>query len=204
MPLTQDPLVEVINSAWKTALEESECIEGKPKGVVHRKRSKRWVCCLARAFQNWYSDRDDCRVFWRDNCGNEKHFRMNEFLFDVTVATVGTTKSQQHKPEDLHYISRCEWAIESELNQRDSREVIIDMSKLVVADADNKLFVASQRNGCKDDEKVLKQCKPIAESCRGRVYFCFIAHPKHWCEKCDPPRLYLLTPGTVWHPVQVN
>ena len=203
MPLTQDPLVEVINSAWNTALKESKCIKGMSDRDVHRQRSKQWVCCLAKEFQNWYSDRDDCRVFWRDNCRNKKHFRMNEFLFDLTVATVETTKSQQHKSEDLHYISRCEWAIESELNQSDSREVIIDMSKLVVADADNKVLVASQRDK-RRDEKLLRQCKPIAESCRGRVYFCFIAHPKDWYKKPNPPhpRLYLLAPGTVWHPVQ--
>lgn len=199
MPLTQDPLVEVINSAWKTALEEGKRIEGDSDGDVHGKMSMLWVCCLAREFQNWYSDRDDCRVFWRDNCRNKEHFRMNEFLFDVMVGHIGKVESLERIPKPLEYIKSCEWAIESELNQSDSREVIIDMSKLVVADADHKLFVTSQR-GEDREEKLLDQCKPIAESCRGRVYFCFIAHPKCWCKKCNPPRprLYVLTPRTDW------
>ena len=124
---------------------------------------------------------------------------------DPLVATVGTTKSQQHKSEDLHYISRCEWAIESELNRSDSREVIIDMSKLVVADAKYKLFVTSQRSNGRE-EKLLEQCRPIAEACRGTVYFSFIAHPKDWCKTPNPPppRLYVFAPRSVWHSVQVK
>ena len=202
MKLNKDELANVIARAWDTALNESNGNGGNSNGVIHRNRSANWVCCLGREFQHLYSKTSKYRVFWKGNDGNRKEFKMNEFLFDVMVGRIKQTKSQQHSPSSLDYIAKCEWAIESELNRSDSREVIIDMSKLVVADAKNKLFVASHRsNG--GEEKLLKQCMPVAEACRGTVYFCFISHPEDWDETPKPPRLHVLSPGSVWLPVEV-
>lgn len=202
MKLKKDELAKVIDRAWDAALNERIGNGGNSNGVVHRKRSTKWVCCLAREFQHLYSKGSEYRVFWKDNEGNRDQFRMNEFLFDVMVGKIKRTTSQQRNLSELQYIGKCEWAIESELNRSDSREVIIDMSKLVVADAKNKLFVTSHRSN-DGEEKLLKQCRPVAEACRGKVYFCFIAHPEDWDEAPKPPRLHMLSPRSVWLPVEV-
>ena len=191
MKLNKDELAKVIARAWDTTLNESIGNGGNSNGVTHRKRSANWVCCLGREFQHLYSKTSKYRVFWKGNDGNRKEFKMNEFLFDVMVGRIKQTKSQRHSPSSLDYIAKCEWAIESELNESDSREVIIDMSKLVVADARYKLFVTSQRSNSRE-ERLLEQCRPIAEACRGTVYFCFIAHPKNWDKAPKPPRLHVL------------
>ena len=194
-------LKNAIENAWQKAIATP--IEPEKKEQVrNQKRSATWVNCLAEEFNTRYSDSvGNFRTFWKGNCCNQEAFRKNEFLFDIVVARIQQTPSQQHQPKPLDYISGCEWAIESELNESDSREVIIDMSKLVVADARDKLFVTSQRSNIRE-ERLLEQCRPIAEACRGTVYFCFIAHPKYWDKTPKPPRLHILSPRSGWRLVQ--
>ena len=107
-------------------------------------------------------------------------------LFDIAVCSVSTTPSRQRKAQDLEFIAQCHWQIESEFNRTNTREIIVDMSKLVMGSAENKLFVAAHRSR----EDILEQCSEIAGRCTGRVYFCFVSHPDDWANDAPPPALH--------------
>lgn len=188
MQITKEDLIRMIAHAWDKAIQIVGGPEenGKSAGSIHRLRSEKWVDCLAGEFQREYqgSERKH-RVFWKRNCCNKTTFYMNEFLFDVMVGRIGTVKSFQHKPQNLEYIDHCEWAIESELDDSNSRQIVVDMSKLVVAAAKNKLFIASQSD---KEDRIKEMAKDIAKNSSGNFYFCFIPHPKDW-NGSDRPRL---------------
>lgn len=215
MSVTGDNLLDAIKSAWQEVIQgcdtpdcqrecKCKCICKGVKQADLPKKSRILVCALARQFRSRYGG-PEYRVFWKDNDENNRHFLLNELLFDVSVCSVGTTKSLQRKSQDLEFISRCHWQIESEFDYRNSRSVIVDMSKLVMGTSRNKLMIASHRGSSDDDcedgvcnKDILKQCAPIADSCNGHVYFCFVAHPDKWngLEYCDPrshPSLYTWT-----------
>lgn len=68
----------------------------------------------------------------------------------------------------------------------------------------NKLFVASHKLKGKEDKLadskwesgILNMCSKIAERCNGNLFFCFIAHPKDWCETSVPqPSVHEWTGG---------
>lgn len=192
MQLTKEDLKKAIDKAWNQAIQtpiDCNVTPDKRAQIVHSTRSKEWVNCLAKEFDRTFSDRNGYRVFWKGNGCNRASFIKNEFLFDVMVARISDLESLHGKSNRLKYITACEWAIESELNTTDSRQIIVDMSKLVLAAAKNKLFVASHRS---DDleNKILAQCGKIAKCCSGKVYFCFIDHPREWQNEPDLPCLY--------------
>ena len=199
MPVTRKNLAEVIQSAWNDATGNSKikdcarekCLCEGEEEIDLRKRSRIWVCGLARQFRNRYTGGNH-RVFWRDSEENRTHFSLNELLFDISVCNVGTAKSFQGKTQSLEYISGCHWQIESEFNKKNSREVIVDMSKLVMGSAQNKLMIASHRNGSRaraTEREVLLQCEPIAASCTKHLFFCFVSHPAEWVS-AKKPSLY--------------
>ena len=196
MHVTKDDLTRVIANAWDKAMAivDSSAETGKPARIIHRRRSEEWVDCLAREFQGEFESSAKHRVFWKRNCCNKESFYKNEFLFDVMVGKIETVKSLQHRPKDLDYVEKCEWAIESELDISNSRQVVVDLSKLVVAAADNKLFVASRHD---KHEKFLKLCKVIASKCSGKFYLCLIPHPKDW-KIPESPCLLELQRGNGW------
>ena len=170
MPIHRQNLQDIVDAAWHTAR--------RPPQQNKRKRSEAWVNALARQFQAYYPRTEGHRVFWKDSECNKKHFRLNEFLFDITVCSVSTTLSLERQPRDLEFISGCHWLVESEF-RRDTRAIVIDMSKLVVGAAENKLFVAAHRPGG-GERAVLDRCAPIAKHCRANLFFLFVSHPEHW------------------------
>ena len=196
MHLTKDDLTRVVANAWDKAVAiVDSCAEaGKPARIIHRGRSEKWVDCLAKEFQGEFQGCGKHRVFWKRNDYNKNLFYKNEFLFDVMVGKIGTVKSLQHRPIDLEFVEKCDWAIESELDIGNSRQVVVDMSKLVVAAADNKLFVASRRD---NQERFLDLCKVIASKCSGKFYLCLIPHPKDW-KSPESPCLFELQSGDGW------
>lgn len=185
MPVDRDNIGEVVRDAWQHARRAP--IDPDDKKTPNRQRSRNWVDSLARRFQEHYDGRCH-RVFWSANGKNRKQFGRNEMLFDIAVCGVSKTDSLQRKARPLPFIARCHWQIESEFNRTNTREIVIDMGKLVMGSADNKLFVASQRGAREGD--VLEQCAPIAECCGGRVYFCFVSHPEDWTDDARPPVLF--------------
>ena len=177
MSVHRDNLNEIVNAAWTRAIQRPRGDDGQ--------LSRAWVDALARQFQNNYA-LDHHRVFWRGNKTNKRHFGLNELLFDITVCSVSTTESLQHPPTPLEFVSECHWQVESELNIKDTRKVVVDMSKLVLGNAENKLLVAGHRSRHDD---ILKQRAKIARCCPGNLFLLFISHPCKWSAP-ERPQLY--------------
>ncbi|MDE0415985.1 MAG: hypothetical protein OXI95_03480 [bacterium] len=175
MPVHFDNIGKVILDAWNDPRRGH--IEPDSRKNENWQRSRNWVDALAKQFRKRYSP-ERHRVFWSKNEDNQQEFGLNELLFDIAVCSVSTTKSLEHHSKDLLFVSRCHWQIESEFSLQNTRDLVVDMSKLVMGTADNKLFVASHRGDREAD--ILEQCAPIAGCCVGTAYFCFISHPEDW------------------------
>ena len=180
MPVHRDNLTEIVGKAWEAALESPD--------PDNRKRSAQWVDALALQFEKNYRLEGRRRVFWRGREARVPHFGVKELLFDITVCSVSTTLSLQRDPQRLEFISDCHWQVESEFSGN-TRDVIVDMSKLVLGSAENKLIVAAQRDE-EGQRNVLAQCADIAMCCRTNVFFLFVSHPRYWLEDPHPPLLY--------------
>ena len=142
MPVHRGNIGEVLLSAWNDALcKPVECADRK---TPNRQRSRNWVDALAKQFRRHYP-RERYRVFWSGNKDNQEDFGLNELLFDPAVCSVSATDSLQRKARPLPYIARCHWQIESKFSLQNTRDLIVDMSKLVMGAADNKLMVAAHR-----------------------------------------------------------
>lgn len=172
-------LYELILSAWTNTLKhvaKAQDTADGPPGGVNSEASSIWLDCLGREFQEYY-DGNDQRVFWKGNPRNRGEFGLNELLFDITVCQVEDVPSITWGTQ-LPFVSHCHWQVESELNASNSREITKDFSKLVMGQSDNKLFISSYQGD--NQIKVREMCSPIARRCTGRVYLCFIEHPRKW------------------------
>ena len=176
MPVHRGNVGEVVQSAWNEALHAD--VQDDNRRDRNRKRSSAWVNALACRFRESYKGAR-YRVFWSANKKNREQFGRNEMLFDIAVCSVSMTRSRQRNAQDLEFIAQCHWQIESEFSRTNTREIVIDMSKLVMGSAENKLFVAAHRTG-NEEYGILEQCSEIAGRCTGRVYFCFVSHPDDW------------------------
>ena len=199
MPVHRHNLKDVVDNAWVATLESPDSdIGNQSTQLVNSKRSARWVDALARQFEDNYTLERRRRVFWRGREKEVPHFKVKELLFDITVCSVSTTFSLQHKSKNLEFISDCHWQVESEFSGS-TRDVIVDMSKLVLGSAENKLIVAAQRDE-KGQRNVLAQCADIAMCCRTNVFFLFVSHPRDWLDDPHPPMLYEWIAGD-WQPI---
>ncbi|MCY4404732.1 MAG: hypothetical protein OXC15_00070 [Rhodospirillaceae bacterium] len=185
MPVHRGNIGEVVLSAWNDAV--APLIKCSTQQETNRERSRAWIRSLAERFREHYEG-DRYRVFSLGNKKNREQFGLNELLFDLAVCSVSSTKSLERQPRDLPFIARCHWQIESEFSRQNTRDLIVDMSKLVMGAAENKLFVASHRGDRERD--VLDQCAPIAACCGGRVHFCFVSHPDVWENDPESPVLH--------------
>ena len=185
MPVNRRNISGVVLNAWNDARRAA--VEGSDRQDANRKKSTKWVDALAKRFQEHYEG-GRYRLFWASNYRNQRQFGRNEFLFDLAVCSVSKTKSLQKEATDLEFIAQCHWQIESEFSRRNTRDIIVDMSKLVMGSAENKLFVAAHRGGHEED--ILERCSRIAGRCTGRVYFCFVSHPDDWTIKPERPALH--------------
>lgn len=188
MPVHHANIAQLVLDAWNDALHSE--VAGENKRDRNRNRSSKWVDSLARRFWEHYEG-GRYRLFWSGNRKNQEQFGRNEMLFDVAVCSVSVTRSRQRKAQNLEFIAECHWQIESEFSRTNTREIIIDMSKLVMGSAENKLFIAAHRSGGKAEADILEQCSEIAGRCAGRVYFCFVSHPDDWnTDRQSPPALH--------------
>ena len=173
-------LKALISQAWLSALGQSTSAEDSSE------RAKFWIGCLARVFQ-LSCRQGNLRVFWRENDCNRSEFGLNELLFDISVCQVEQVGSiRQGRP--LAYISKNLWLVESELNDKSSREITKDFSKLIMGSSVNKLFVSSYQGDLQ--EKVLEMCREMARFCEGNLFLCFIEHPRKWSNLSALPKLY--------------
>ena len=186
MSVHRGNIVQVINDAWARASANAK--EEGDKKIQNANRSKKWMRELAEGFASEYRDEDRHRIFWRGSKANRKHFRRNEYLFDLMVCSVSETESMQSRSNPLEFIDQCHWQVESEFHRGDSREVIVDMSKLVLGSAQNKLFIAAYRDS--HGERLKRMCAAIASRCSGYVYFAFVCHPADWVVAPREPSVF--------------
>ena len=159
---------------------------------LHRKRSQEWVKVLAENFRKCYSNQDNkVKVFSKDFGEHRTEFKVNELLYDIAVCRTGETSSAE-KGTCLAYIQEALWIVESEM-ARDSREAIIDFSKLVMGSARNKLFIGPKVNNQDNFNNVL--LAPAGHCC-GSVYLAIIPHPEDWDKRDDEPELFIFSGGS--------
>ena len=188
MPVNAENLKGLISEAWSEALKSSQDIDlcEQSQRWINRERSKKWMSSLGKQFRSQYDLPGKDRVFWIGNPENKCDFGLQEMLFDLAVCQISTVNSYRKK--QLHFITKCHWLIESEFNQKNSREIVKDMSKLVMGSSENKLFVASHKPTDPEwGNGILNMCSKIAKHCDGKLFFCFIAHPEDWGEQPTPP-----------------
>ncbi len=191
MSVHRGNLPKMLERAWACVLKvaDSDPIERDR----NKERSRQWVNALAEEFEDRYDEKLH-RVFWQRNWGNREQFKLNELLFDLMVCSVSSVESLRSASKRLEFIDQCHWQVESEFERSDSRAVVIDMSKLVVGAAENKLFISAQRRNEQLELDLLRLCARIARRCSGNVYLAFVAHPAEWddVDKNDDrkPKLY--------------
>ena len=157
----------------------------KYPGQPNRGMAVAWIDCLGKGFQEYYPDEHQ-RVFWRGNRCN-RDFELNELLFDISVCQIGYVKSIA-KRTTLPYISKCFWQVESEFNDKNSREITKDFSKLVIGRSESKLFVSTYQDS--RQQQILCMGSKIAGFCNGNLYLCFVAHPRTWSNGPKCPSLF--------------
>lgn len=157
-----------------------------PPGKFNRDASSVWLDCLGREFQRHYGG-DDQKVFWNGNSSNRGEFGLKELLFDISVCQVNEVPTII-KGTQLPFVAHCHWQVESELNNKNSREITKDFSKLVMGQSDSKLFISSYQG--ENQMKIRKMCSSIACHCAGEVHLCFIEHPQSWGQEPESPVLF--------------
>lgn len=182
-------LESLIHKSWENAVKRgaaSEDSSNKSLCQTHKDRAIAWIDCLGEGFQEYYSNKDQ-RVFWKNNEDNRSDFHLNELLFDVSVCQIGWVESIV-RGRRLPYISNCLWQVESEFDNRDSREIMKDFSKLVMGRAESQMFVSTYQ-GVRQ-KQVMSMCSTIASCCNGNLYLCFVEHPEKWSNGPKRPSLF--------------
>lgn len=174
---------ELVSASFQDARAKN--IEESSPRTLHNRRSMEWVESLATRFRDAYVSDKSIRVFSRHSDENRKDFGVNELLYDVTVASVGSVESAFHKKK-LFFVKESLWQIESEF-ARDCRQALIDFNKLVLGSAKNKLFIGPH---VKDHDAFIKVLIPAAAACSGEVYAAFIPHPDEWDAKSSAPEVF--------------
>ena len=166
-------------------------------GRSNSERSKLWVECLAHGLRTIPWERQ-VAVFSRDYNNNQSEFRLNELLFDITVAEVEIIKSV--RGANITTITAAKWLVESEFNKTDSRDVIIDFSKLVIGSSENKLLVISAESSLTSWAKEV--IPDILKCINCNFFLAFLPHPEDWdAEDLPSIHVYRLT-ATGWLPIQ--
>lgn len=173
--MQSDKLREMLQRAFCNAVTGCGEIGGND-GVVHRKRSAKWVECLTSEFEQVYPD-GDYHVFARHK---PKWGNQSELLFDIHVCTISSAMSMKNK-KLVAFTSKSIWAVESEFRNL-TREWASDFQKLVASSADYKLFIGSLYEPV---ENQLKFFSDIAQHCTGEVFVALLPHPREWSPEMD-------------------
>lgn len=170
-------LTQLVNNALRTACRGLS-------GLTHAQRSAAWIQALTHQLHEnceMYAPRDRLAAFCRADDTNRSEFRTNELLFDVLVAE--TRQVRAVKGKELSALARVLWVVESELKRSDSRDVLIDLNKLVVAKSVNKVLVVSASTPLVDWVKAVMENLLDPNECN--VYLVTIPHPDGWCESFE-------------------
>lgn len=175
----------IISNAWQrtlTTVRNKPSLMGNSSTKRNIGRARVWVDALGSEFAARYVS-PDFHVFWISNnrknpvCGSLK-----ELLFDIAVCKLDSTRSLEANPRTLKFVSNAQWLVESEFNKGNTREIILDMSKLAIGTAPFKLFVAAHRRDS-SEQQLLDRLRPLASYCGAGLFIAFVSHPKEWFGK---------------------
>lgn len=178
-------LQDCLNSARRVELPPVS------RGRRNRQRSSAWVEALATGFRQHMAADPTVRVFSKHDASNRADFGINELLYDVLVCRIAMVESAVNRAP-LSYIERALWQVESEF-ERNSRAALVDMNKLVIGAAENKLFIGPQVG---PREAFLDVLLPAARACTGSVHAALIPHPDRWDESTPGVEVWGLHAGT--------
>ena len=184
MNITRDRLEKMLNEAFEKAKK------GYSK-KTNSKRSSDWVEALAEQFRKNSKD-NDIRVFSKGCYENRSVFKVNEYLYDITVIRTNEVKSVNG--HSLEYPEETLWHVESEFASNNSRESIVDFGKLLMSSAENKLMILP--SGRRIEDWAREDLHKIACSKNySTVYFAFVPHPRRWGDKFEKAVTVEKVPG---------
>jgi hypothetical protein len=111
-------------------------------------------------------------------------------LFDIAACEVRESLSATGRAI-LHFVTKVHWIVESEF-EPNSRDAIVDMSKLVMGDSENMLFIGPSVG---KEDGYLGMLVEVARHCGGCAYLALIDHPSKWKRQTPKLEVYLWTGG---------
>ncbi len=156
----------------------------------HARRSKSWINYLANQLlvstEKNRLEKDEYLAFYQGNHETRQILGINEFLFDIVIAKMTNIKTAsgfrhpQAIDETLKALSQAIWIVESEFELRNSRALLLDMNKLVLANARNKLFVMSIDKKSRIENWAEQTLRELTKDDEANIFLARIPHPKDW------------------------
>lgn len=191
----KNQLLIEIKQAFIYAKEHCEKDEFLPEMIddsknKHARRSKSWINYLANQLlvstEKNRLEKDEYLAFYQGNHETRQILGINEFLFDIVIAKMTNIKTAsgfrhpQAKDETLKALSQAIWIVESEFELRNSRALLLDMNKLVLANARNKLFVMSIDKKSRIENWAEQTLRELTKDDEANIFLARIPHPKDW------------------------
>ncbi|TCB72665.1 hypothetical protein E0H88_00160 [Acinetobacter sp. ANC 4216] len=158
----------------------------------HACRSKLWINYLAEqlliSLKKDRLEAEEYLAFYQANNERRQLLGLNEFLFDIVIGkmtniqTASGFRNSLANDETLKAMSHAIWIVESELKLKDSRALLVDMNKLVLGKAKNKLFVMSIDKQSRIEHWAEETLRQLTKDDEANVYLARIPHPKDWFE----------------------
>lgn len=177
MEIRDDKVVNLIINSYYEAINTNIIMKHRKR--QNRCRSEKFIELLTYKFVYEIQNAnciENTQVFSLSN-GYSKSLKLNEFLFDIHVCKMGRVESVKNKV-NIEYVIESLIQIESELNNKDSKEVVKDFSKLVCGSECLKIMIMSRYYHY--NEKMLEILAKVAENIKGIVYLVVIEHPDRW------------------------
>ena len=178
-----------LNRAIHAAAQVSKASQGYS---LAKGRSNLFVYQLANHFRAHYAKQPGVAVFSKAASWHQAMFGVNEFLFDISVLEYGTIQAVRHAAT-IPYVTRATWLVESEFG-RNSRDILHDLSKLKIGEAESKLFVACE---FKDVQRQLSMLEQAAAGISGTLFLALLPPPLDWQSQTRAVSSYRLS-GTGW------
>lgn len=164
-----------------------------PKDALQKKhahRSKLWINYLAEQLlissKKDRPETEEYLAFYQANKERRQLLGLNEFLFDIVIGkmtnikTASGFRNQLAKDETLKALSHAVWIVESEFQLKNSRALLVDMNKLILGKAKNKLFVMSIDNGSRIENWAEETLRLLTKEDDANIFLAKIPHPKDW------------------------
>ena len=168
---------ELVRKAYDYARKNTPNKAGSPE-ALHRERSANFVACLSEVLEMEFSQQiPDLRVFIRGKNANRPDFGLTELLFDIALVEADSIPHpRSDKP--IGTITRCLVVVESEFS-RNPRQALKDFNKLVLANADVKLFIGPR---LQDQVTYLECLASVAKNITGDLFLALVPHPDSWSD----------------------